>query len=230
MIVGAIAASRRRSGGGGPTIQYHGAGTWYSANTTTHNIAYPSGIASGDVLILVIGNAAGVATSAPTGWTSLDSLAYDQDAAGTAPKMWTMGREADGTESGSLSLTTGSAKTQAVILRFSGVDWNAANPILATDYEDNATSGPFLLGRALVLASESFQINAYLTNSAIAPVQSAGAGWTLVGGGAIGGAGADIGMSVTCKAFPSPTTSDVEQADDASVVAYCVRSNALLAL
>lgn len=81
---------------------------------TSHTIDLPSGIASGELLMLLVTSSNNITISTPTGWTLLDGMS-------TA---WTKSfmRDADGTEGTTLgiTLTGGSGRINSICQRISG--------------------------------------------------------------------------------------------------------------
>lgn len=99
---------------------------------TTFNVAYPSGISAGDLLVLHIATNGGAVTS-PSGWTVIHN-----DTTLSNPKggMWI--KVADGSESGTLAVTTASTTGSASMLRYTGVDQTTPQDTTATTVSTSA--------------------------------------------------------------------------------------------
>lgn len=83
---------------------------------TSHTVTLPSGITSGDLLIVIFSHAVSCTLNALTGWTELVDTA-----AANAEKV--LYRKADGTEGASISLTSSaSTKMSAIAYRISGAE------------------------------------------------------------------------------------------------------------
>jgi hypothetical protein len=107
----------------------------YTSATSDPSITYPSSIASGDLLILLwLTSAAGSTQTTPSGWTAIGSLA---DGVGVMQSA-VMYKLANGTESGSLSLSQSYRKCSVAMLRITGVD--GTTPINVSAYDNTTTT------------------------------------------------------------------------------------------
>jgi hypothetical protein len=121
---------------GGGAIAYGALGTLTTTGTTAPNIAYPSGISEGDLLIMVLGNRPNASTfSTPSGWTAPSGNTATggagSEGAGTGVVRATVfTRVATGTESGSfaLSLSSGTSVVGGIfrVGRTTGKNWSVA--------------------------------------------------------------------------------------------------------
>lgn len=130
-------------------ITYSSAGAITYGTASPLSVAYPSGIVSGDLLVLIVGmkpNTAGSGNSSvttPAGWTALGSIYGATGTIGvdTGPtNLFTFYRVANGTETGTLSVSmTGQNVAWAQIYRFTGnTSWSVAQAT-GTDTTGNAT-------------------------------------------------------------------------------------------
>lgn len=106
-------------GGGGGFPQVEATATSGNASTTTHTVNLPTGITSGELLVMVIRcGLTNITFTVPTGWTA---LVGELDALGTSLVCY---RTADGGEGSTVSVTTSGTRTSAAItMRISG--WSA---------------------------------------------------------------------------------------------------------
>lgn len=102
-------------------ITYGGAGAVANNDTaaTALNVPYPSGIVAGDVLVLNVGVASATVATLPSGWIA---GGVSSSSGGNSPSERIMVKIATGSETGSLAVTTASATSRGIMLRFSGVD------------------------------------------------------------------------------------------------------------
>ena len=93
-----------------PAYQAAGAGVATATAGANLDVEYPTGIIAGNILIIqgIYRDNTGT-LSTPTGFT----LLYGPDAAGTTLRQWIFGKIADGTETGTITVTT----TSSTILR-----------------------------------------------------------------------------------------------------------------
>lgn len=112
------------------------AGTGAVSSAPTINIGYPSGIASGHLLITHVRCESAQTISTPTGWTKL----FGPTNTGNA-NYYLFAKSADGTESGSQAFTAsgGTATMSGRMYRFTG--W-LNDATMANNFEGSATSGP----------------------------------------------------------------------------------------
>lgn len=108
----------------------------YITSGTTLSPGAPSGVVSGDVLLLFLNIELGGAPTTPTGWTSIGSQDY-WFSTGVIYAYW---READETSSDTPSVTLASAPTsgRAVLVRFDGVD--TTSPIDVSSFTEDKSS------------------------------------------------------------------------------------------
>jgi hypothetical protein len=119
------------------TITYQGAGT-AAANTTAAtsiSVAYPSSPQANDVIVLVVGHANSTVpgTSAATGFTRQVS----SNAGGSSPSFAMYTRVADGTESGSLSVTTQNNTSQARMFLYRSSDPTTPIDVTGTTFSSS---------------------------------------------------------------------------------------------
>ena len=131
MHCGPISAARRRSGAATvpPAFQTTG-GTAGSSGINNTDVAYPTGIQTGDILLLFVqledasGNAS--ITGVTGSWNTVDAIAYDVSSDMTGALYW---KRATGTETGTenvaLSESVDTDCLRANITRFSGCIDNA---------------------------------------------------------------------------------------------------------
>lgn len=118
-------------------IAFGSAGTLLNVSTaaTTFNVAYPSGIAAGDLLILhVVTNGGTLSATPPTGWTEV----Y-RETTTTNPKGGVYIKVASGSESGTVAVTTGSTTGVAGIVRYTGVNTTTPQDVAASTVSVNTT-------------------------------------------------------------------------------------------
>jgi hypothetical protein len=133
---------------GGGAIAFGAVGTVTTSGTTAPTVAYPSGIAAGNLLILAIANRPNASTpSTPSGWAapannSVTGGAGSEGAGTGVVRMTVFVKEATGTESGSLSLSIASGTSCGAVMwrvsRGSGKDWRVA---LANGADNSAGTG-----------------------------------------------------------------------------------------
>jgi hypothetical protein len=110
-----------------------------TAAATSMAVPYPSGIVTGQPLILAAMNTSPVAWNTPSGWLLKESNA----SVNADLSFYVFTKIADGTESGSLTVShTGSAVNAGAIVRYSGCD--AVSPFgdTASNVSGSATTGP----------------------------------------------------------------------------------------
>jgi hypothetical protein len=99
--------------------------------TTSHPVPYPATISAGDVMVLGIGtsSANSAAISTPSGWT----LIRQSSSTGNTllPSIAAYVTVATGSETGNLTVTSGSIVIAAQILAFSGVDQTTPQDVTA---------------------------------------------------------------------------------------------------
>lgn len=107
-----------------------------STATTTFNVAYPSGISAGDLLVLhVVTNGGAPSSTPPTGWTEV----FRESVNVTNPRGGVYIKVASGSESGTLAVTVASTTGVASISRFSGVDTTTPQDVTRSIIELNTT-------------------------------------------------------------------------------------------
>jgi hypothetical protein len=135
--VSAILGATASFGGGGGTVSFGSQGTIVASASSPVSVAYPASISAALLLVLFIGmkptSSGGGSVTTPTDFTSAGSVigssqgAVSADAGDT--NLWVFYKEATGSESGSLSVTTsGQDVCVAVMQRFtkSAGTWNVA--------------------------------------------------------------------------------------------------------
>ena len=142
------AAYRKVEAAGGGSIAFGAIGTVTTSGTTAPTVAYPAGIASGDLLVLAVANRPNSSTpSTPSGWTAPSNYTVTGGAgaegAGTGVVRATVFvKEATGTESGSLALAIASGTSCGAAIwrvsRGSGKRWLVA---LASGSDNSAGTG-----------------------------------------------------------------------------------------
>ena len=142
------AAYRKVEAAGAGSIAFGAIGTVTTSGTSAPTVAYPAGIAAGDLLVLAIANRPNSSTpSTPSGWTAPSNYTVTGGAgvegAGTGVvRITVFVKEATGTESGSLTLSIASgASCGAAIWRVSrgsGKSWLVA---LASGSDNSAGTG-----------------------------------------------------------------------------------------
>src|SRR3990167_5444039 len=109
------------------------ASTTGTTATTAPAVDLPTGITSGDLLVVLFRNAAngGIGVTWPNGWTELADEASDGSGGADATSIaW---RKADGTEGATITLTTATQKFAALALRITGAaDPTSQPPELST--------------------------------------------------------------------------------------------------
>ncbi len=137
---GSSATATKAGGGGGGT---------------TLTIAKPTGTATNDLLIAIVGVAAAATTvTAPAGWTSIDQTAC---AGGAACRLAVFYRVATAGEGATYSFTE-SATTAAAgtILRYTGVD--TVSPINASGFADAAAAGTAAVAPSIETLRENTRV------------------------------------------------------------------------
>lgn len=121
-----------------PTVAATAAST-DNASDTTQTVSLPGSISSGDLLIICMVLDAVTTTTVPTGWTRLFG---DTDLPASAGTVAAFYRQADGTEGGSVDVTTaGNARAGAVAYRITGHEDPATQaPEASTGASANSTS------------------------------------------------------------------------------------------
>ncbi len=170
-----------------PTVNGTAATTAVSAATTAPVLNLPTGIVSGELLILVIAGISGTAPTA-TGWTKL-STAGQHD--------YLFYRVADGSEGSTVTATTPSQKTASVAFRVGGQGTDTGN------WGTNGTSGsdppnwaPGLGTLAFLWIATSYT-NADSTASGF-PANYSDLQSTISSGGS-GGGTTKAGIAVACR-------------------------------
>lgn len=107
-----------------------------SVATTTFNVAYPSGITAGDILVLhIVTNGGAPSSTPPTGWTQV----HRESTTVTNPRGGVYIKVASGSESGTLAVTVTSTTGVAQISRYSGVDTTTPQDVAASIAQVNTT-------------------------------------------------------------------------------------------
>jgi hypothetical protein len=142
------AAYRKVEAAGGGSVTFGAIGTVTTSGTTAPTVAYPAGIAAGNLLILAIANRPNASTpSTPSGWTAPANNTVTGGAgaegAGTGVvRITVFVKEATGSEAGNLALAiTSGTSCGAVIWRVSrgsGKSWLVA---LASGSDNSAGTG-----------------------------------------------------------------------------------------
>ena len=157
---------------------------------STWNVAYPSGIAAGDLLVLhIITNGGAVTSSSLTGagWT----VVYNE-ATVSNPKGGLYYKIASGSESGTLAVTVGSTTGNAVMYRYTGVDPTTPLNGTATSVSDNtAASTTSVIPSITTTVANTYLVYANGINSGSATVS--GPGTERVDHAAVGGTGSKGG-------------------------------------
>lgn len=104
------------------------------SDATSHTVSFPTGIVSGDLLVCLFATDSGdPASSFPSGWTRFKNLV--ESAGACSLEAWW--KEADGTESGSFTVTTTNSEESAhAVYRISGAALEA--PEVSTGTEGNS--------------------------------------------------------------------------------------------
>jgi len=108
-----------------------------AVNTTAGTslpITYPSGIQSGDVLVVWVTSSVATAPGVPSGFTSITT----SSAGGSSPSVRLAYRVCDGSETGTLSCPTNSSTSHGQLLLFRGVD--TTSPVVGSDVFGSATA------------------------------------------------------------------------------------------
>lgn len=157
-------------GGGGGSIQLEGTPTLYeNASSTDAVVPYPSGIVSGELLLIHVTNSGASVPSTPAGWTLAKSQA---NANGTACSIMTAYKVATGSESGSVTVATNVAagRVTGMMERFSGVDTTTPMDVAASSANGatgaswsvpsitTVTNGAMLVAHTALNASSSADI------------------------------------------------------------------------
>src|SRR6266568_4636022 len=118
---------------GAPNV---GTATTFTAATTSA-VPYPASVNAGDLLTLGIGlSSAGTSCTTPTGWTLVDSQG---GTGGTLlPTLFVFRKYADGTETGTLTVTHGNIANEAQILGWPGVDQVTALDVADSKVDSSA--------------------------------------------------------------------------------------------
>jgi hypothetical protein len=135
-------------------VTYGAAGTFVGFSTTPTSVAYPTGIAAGNLLVLVgmpkVGSTALASQPALSGWTSQGyvrhgTTASANDAGSMAVMVWT--KVADGTETGTVSVAWGltPGAGQAIMYRLANATggWDVAVQTVARSATTTAWSVTF---------------------------------------------------------------------------------------
>src|SRR5215217_7567233 len=124
-------------------IAFGAAGTrlLVSPASTSYNVAYPSGITAGQLLVLFISINGGTGVNSPSGWTEV----YN-DLTLSNPKGGIWYKIATGSESGTLAVTLGSSVTgSGIILRYTGVDTTTPMDVTPTTIRNTTASNTTVL-------------------------------------------------------------------------------------
>ena len=107
-----------------------------SSATTTFNVAYPSGITAGDLLVLhLVTNGGAPSSTPPSGWTEV----FREASAVSNPRGGVYIKIASGSESGTLAVTVTSTTGVAQISRYSGVDATTPQDVTRSIVEVSTT-------------------------------------------------------------------------------------------
>jgi hypothetical protein len=122
------------------TIVMAAAGTAVSQQVTqtTIDLPYPAGITAGDFLVFYVGNN-GASVTLPSGWSSMTGSAGSV-AAGSNGSLLLAGKVADGSETGSLTVTQASAFAVGRMFRYTGVDQTTPQDTTATSTSSTTAS------------------------------------------------------------------------------------------
>lgn len=138
-----------------------GARTNITVAGTAWSLAYPSGIAAGDLLVLHIVTSGGnVTMSSLTGWTEVH-----REATVTNPRGGLLIKVADGTETGSLSFTTTSTTGNAIMFRYTGVDPTTPLDVAKSSVSNTATVTDIVLPSITTVSANTMLIYADGANS-----------------------------------------------------------------
>lgn len=105
--------------------------------TTTFSVPYPATPAATDILVMRLTLNTTTALSTPAGWTSVANLTAT---GATTPRVAVFIKQATGSESGSLAVTTPSTTGQARIYKVSGVDTTTPQDVAAATISLGATT------------------------------------------------------------------------------------------
>lgn len=112
-----------------------------ATSSTTWNVAYPSGISAGDLLVIHISSSSNISSTLPSGW----DLIY-KDTTTTSTRISLIYTIATGSESGTVAVTMASSTGCAQMARFSGVDQaDPLDSVTATSYANSSTGGTAVL-------------------------------------------------------------------------------------
>jgi hypothetical protein len=168
-------------------IAFGAAGTRFIQSTagTSWSVAYPT-VAADDLLILHVSTNGGAVTL-PSGWTEV----Y-REISITNPKGLVAIKVADGTESGTLAVTTSSTTGNAIMFSYTGVDPTTPQDAAATSVS-NATAGfTTVLPAITTVTADTMLVYANGGNSSTTTMSST-TGTERVDHGALGGTGTKAG-------------------------------------
>ena len=178
MVLGLFLASTSQAFA---AILQRGTATSGTTTNTSITINKPTGVVSGDVMIVNIAQT-GNNTNDPTlsGWTLIDGSSL---AGGTARYGAVLYRKADGTEGTSFTFTLGTGVTSAVgsIVAFSGVDVTTPFDVIPGTISVQ-TSSTAVAATAITTASANAAVIMFGMAAASAPTWS---GWTTTSPGAL---------------------------------------------
>ena len=133
-----INPSRYAAGGGGGIAVEAYASTNSNGSTSTQIFAAPSGITSGELLILIVGSFT-TATTPPTGWTLLTSVA----GGGTGVTVYY--KVSDGTETDvTITATNFASIYYGWYFRISGADTTTPVDVIGSSWTNSSTQGQAL--------------------------------------------------------------------------------------
>ena len=208
------------------------AGTGSATTSGDITPAYPTGITANMLLLMDVWIAESVAQTAPTitGWTQVDG--------GVLNNHWAYAKKADGTETGTVTVTRPASTTErfaAVIYRFSA-DWPQDTATWANNFEDwtgsinapsttvNApqvdTTGPDRLAVALVALFDN--------NPSVSFTGETGGDWTEAVAEFTSTVGADLTMQIQTAAMASAGTITGGSFTQAGADAYSILGFAIL--
>lgn len=123
-------------------VAYIGAGA-QSGNTstdTTRDIAYPSNIQAGDLIVMYLGGSSANQMNNPSGWTQV----VNQLSGGLSPSLYVGYKVATGSESGNQTVTSaGSATVQGRMFLFRGVDTTTPIDVTSSVYGNSVSANPY---------------------------------------------------------------------------------------
>lgn len=165
-------------------IAYASQGTRAVVNPagTTINVDYPTTVNADDLLVLhIVTNGGAVSATPPTGWTEV----YRETTLSN-PKGGLYYRVADGTETGSVAVTTSSTISNAVIFRYTGVDPTTPLDATSTNVVNSTAGTTTVLPAITTVTADTMLIYVNGLNSSTTTVSSA-TGTERVDHGFLGG-------------------------------------------